>query len=579
MTTVPRSSLEEHEHAAHEERAWVRLTYDCNNRCIFCLDSDTHDGEMRTREAVLRDILAGRRRGATRLILSGGEPTIHPDFIEFIRVGHRSGYRRVQTVTNGRLFAYPQILRRCVDEGLGEITFSIHGPNARIHDALVGVQGAYEQEITGLKWAIADGRPIVNVDVCVNRANVKHLRAMLDQLMGLGVREFDLLQVIPFGRAFKDGKETLFYDLASESDALRAAFEVSRLPGVHLWLNRFPIKHLEGFEELAQDPHKFLDEVRGRQEEFARLFETGEPLDCRQPDRCRHCYLEDLCDRVDGLRSELRDAAYDVVRLDTTWEQQRHQVAGVSDPASVKWLEMQRAAGNVIPALSVEPLSAVIERSGARRLWLVAPDVPSAVAALRSNDWGLVELELELGDLASLDDAIDGQGRLEGLPLARVMASSPAQLETLSQMSSVGFEVLAALTKANIEWLEARWESEGLRGRVALRQPNWDTLSQAAAQAVELAELADTIPDGVPVEGVPECLLKARPRTTDRVLDTSRHGPDDRLEIFRLTRRFVEDDFFVKSIRCDACSRSGSCRGLHANMARAQGLGILQPIA
>src|SRR5437660_11824264 len=55
-----------HEDAAHEKRNWVRLTYDCNNRCVFCLDSDTHDGEIRDREEVKQQILDGRRKHATR---------------------------------------------------------------------------------------------------------------------------------------------------------------------------------------------------------------------------------------------------------------------------------------------------------------------------------------------------------------------------------------------------------------------------------------------------------------------------------------------------------------------------------
>jgi outer membrane protein TolC len=59
----------------------------------------------------------------------------------------------------------------------------------------VGVKGAYEEEIVGLKNALADGRPIVNIDVVINRGNVKHLATMLRMYIEMGVREFDLLQV------------------------------------------------------------------------------------------------------------------------------------------------------------------------------------------------------------------------------------------------------------------------------------------------------------------------------------------------------------------------------------------------
>jgi MoaA/NifB/PqqE/SkfB family radical SAM enzyme len=564
-----------HEKAAHEVRAWVRLTYDCNDRCIFCLDSETHDGQIRSREAVLAEIVGGRRRGATRLILSGGEPTIHPEYIEFIRAGHRAGYRRIQTVTNGRRFAYPEFLRKCLDAGLGEITFSIHGPNARVHDALVGVKGAYQQEIAGLRWAIADGRPIVNVDICVNQANVKHLRRMLDGLMELGVREFDLLQVIPFGRAYTEGKDTLFYDLADEVESLRAAFEVSRLPGVHLWLNRFPIQHLEGYEDLAQDPHKFIDEVRGRQEEFRRLFETGQPLDCRQPERCRHCYLEPLCDRIAAHRSDLVAASFERVRIDTGWEDQEHRPAASSDPASVKWIAMQEAAGKGRPRLDIEPLESSGARAGATTLLVVAPDVASAASASAGRFPDLHRVALELGTLTGLGEALDAEGCLDGRKLVQIVVKEASQTEAALALPG-DFEVVIALTQSTWPWILAQQTRH--RGRLAARLPNWDRVSLARAEGLDLRLLAGALDESLPVEGVPECLLGRPPRPVPATLDTTRHGPDARLEVFRTTRRFIEDGYFAKSLRCRGCARNTTCDGLHVNLIAAQGLGILRPI-
>ena len=80
-----------HEAAAHQKRNWVRLTFDCNDKCIFCLDSDVHDGRMRSPEEIKEQILDGRRKGAERLILSGGEPTIHPRLPKFCSRWRASG--------------------------------------------------------------------------------------------------------------------------------------------------------------------------------------------------------------------------------------------------------------------------------------------------------------------------------------------------------------------------------------------------------------------------------------------------------------------------------------------------------
>ena len=240
------------EEAAHEQKNWVRLTNDCNNHCVFCLDTMAFDGTVRPSMEIKAQIVEGRKRGATRLILSGGEPTIHPHFLDFVKLGRRAGYRKVQTVTNGRMFKYPEFLNRAADNGLDEITFSLHGHTAKLHDALVGTPGAFVEETAGLKAALASGRFIVNVDIVINKQNVKHLPEMLETFIGWGVKEFDLLHVIPFGNAWSLARDHLFYDLDGNLEHLQKAFAYARRPDIHIWLNRFPPPYAEGFEDLVE---------------------------------------------------------------------------------------------------------------------------------------------------------------------------------------------------------------------------------------------------------------------------------------------------------------------------------------
>jgi len=574
-----------HEQAAHEKRNWVRLTYDCNNRCVFCLDSDTHVGEMRDREEVRRQILDGRRADATRLILSGGEPTIHPDYVDFIRFGALAGYRRIQTVTNGRLFAYPDFLKRCVDSGLGEITFSLHGPNARIHDALVGVKGAFDQEVAGLRNAIADGRPIVNIDIVINRANVRHLKEMLDLFIGYGVREFDLLQVVPFGRAFTEGRDTLFYDLEEARPFLLEALAYSKRPDLHLWLNRFPPQHLEAYEHLIQDPYKLNDEVRGRKEEFARLLDEGVALDCRDPNRCRYCYLEQLCDTLEDVRAQAAAPRFEIVRVDSEWEVQQEPAFG-GDPASAR-RSLAPAAGGATPprrlpivgtpsagpAAGRLPVDLATLAAGARALWLRAPDLARALAAAARFPH-LGALELELDDYAGLADALAAGGRLEGRSLTRAIATTPAQAEALLAIPAA-FEVVVRLERGTAPWLLSLAAAPA---RLALLQPSYERLSEAAHRDVDLSDFFARFRHPVPVEGVPACLTGRPERGRPAVLDTAMRDGDGRLEIFRYAKRFVAEHYRTKSLRCRGCVHDGGCRGLHVNQVRAHGYSVMRPV-
>ena len=583
-------TAEAREAAAHDKRNWVRLTYDCNDRCIFCLDSRAHDGEMRDADEVKRQILDGRKAGATRLILSGGEPTIHPRFVDFVRLGRLAGYPRIQTVTNGRLFAYKDFLTRALDEGLSEITFSIHGPNAKIHDALVGVAGAFEQEVAGLEHALADGRPIVNIDVCVNRGNVRQLPALIETFVAKGVREYDLLHVIPFGRAYTDGKEVLFYDLAEMQPYLQQAFAWARQPDMHIWLNRFPPMHCEGFEDLIQDPYKFNDEVRGRQEEYELLLERGQPLHCRAPEQCKHCYLEPLCDTLDEVRATSA-GAFEIVRVDASAEAAQTPRFG-GDPASAKRAATlaaamagddddagERADGKWrLPVLGRAatprwPAPELARRGGAQTILAVAIDLDAARAAVAPFE-GVPAIALELSRYDGLGAALV-DGRLDGRRLVRAVATDAACAEALLAIDG-DFEVVVPLRQDTAPWLLAL---TSVSPRLVLRQPNYELVSDARRHDLELRAFFAAFTAPVPVENVPACILGRAPRATPRTVDTAMMRPDGRLEIFRYAGRFIAEHFYSQALRCRGCREATTCAGLHVNAIRAHGFAAMTPIA
>ncbi len=564
------ADIEAREQVAHERRAWVRLNFRCNDRCVFCLDADSHDGSDRDREELKREILDGRRRGATRLVLSGGEPTIHPDFVGLIGLGRMAGYEHIQTVSNGRMFAYPEFLRRAADAGLGEITFSIHGPNARLHDALTGTKGAHEQAMRGLENALADGRLVVSVDIVVTKVNVEHLAEMLEALCEKGVRELELLQVVPFGRAFREGRGRLFYDLDRAAPHLRRAFDYAAEHGLQLWLNRFPPQHLEGYEHLIQDPHKLFDEVRGRRREFGLWLDYGVPLDCREPARCRHCYLQPLCDELQETLLAVAKGGFDAVRV--SGESAPVEAADLGgDPASDRRAASHLAAGQApLPGTSSNEL---VGASRDRELVVCAGDLQAALEVLAAHPRAR-QVELQLANYEGLAEKLSPAGELGGARLVRAVANTPEEARALSAVRA-SFEVVSLLDRETADWLRG---SGPRPARFALRVPSRERTSEARARDQALFEALCGIDDSIPVEGAPPCVAP-NGRPPRRVLDTAVLGPEGRVEIFRFTRWFVRERYRVKSRRCADCLRARECAGTHVAYVRAFGFGHMKPIA
>ena len=115
----------EREAIANRPKHWVRLVTACNSKCLFCLDTNTPRNVYLPIDEVKAEILRGRTElNAWKIILSGGEAALHPQYVELIAYAKEVGYGRIQTVTNGWRYADKTFFDKCMDAGLQVDLFS-----------------------------------------------------------------------------------------------------------------------------------------------------------------------------------------------------------------------------------------------------------------------------------------------------------------------------------------------------------------------------------------------------------------------------------------------------------------------
>jgi len=284
---------------AENKKQWIRLTKVCNQRCLFCLDSECQDGSMVPMAAILKELRHGIARGASRAVLSGGEATLHPDFLKIIGRAKKMGYGEIQVITNGQRLSGAQFFDAEIAAGVSEITFSVHGHTAALHDTLVGVKGAFINVLRALKNTKKYPGLIVSIDICINKANYRHLPEIVKTFLKMGFFEFDLLAVVPFGRAW-DERNKMLFDFNKAVRYLKRTLVLGKYSGVHLWTNRLQAQYLEGNEAYIQSPDKLLDEIKGRREMFEDMLANGVAPYCRGP-RCAYCFIGALCDDASKL--------------------------------------------------------------------------------------------------------------------------------------------------------------------------------------------------------------------------------------------------------------------------------------
>jgi MoaA/NifB/PqqE/SkfB family radical SAM enzyme len=185
-------------------RLELHLTYHCPERCVFC----SEDHRMRAYNAfpvtwgrVAAVLRQQAERGVTAVHLTGGEPTIHPRFIDVLRLAKKLGMR-TSVGTIGTRLCREDFAREALPF-LDEALFSVHGPDAATHDAVAGRVGSFER-VTGamrLARALKPGFGLfANTVLC--RANVAVIGDTAAMLDGLGARLIVVSNTTPEGAAW-----------------------------------------------------------------------------------------------------------------------------------------------------------------------------------------------------------------------------------------------------------------------------------------------------------------------------------------------------------------------------------------
>jgi MoaA/NifB/PqqE/SkfB family radical SAM enzyme len=235
-------------------RLELHLTYHCPERCIFC--SEEHRMEAFhpfdvTWARVATVLRTHASRGVQAVHLTGGEPTLHPQFVEVCMLARKLGMR-TSVGTIGTMLAKPAFAQKAVP-WLDEALFSIHGPNAEIHDALTRRAGSFDTVTRALRNAL-EVRPGFGafVNTVVTRLNVDHLGDTVELAASLGAKLIVISNTTPEGGGLDhfDQIELPLTKLAAVMPTLpaRAGDAIVRFFGMPMCL-------LAPHESLSNDVH------------------------------------------------------------------------------------------------------------------------------------------------------------------------------------------------------------------------------------------------------------------------------------------------------------------------------------
>lgn len=166
----------------------LELTYRCNLDCFYCYNDRDKPGvplSLEQYEDLLRDLA---RMQTLHLMLTGGEPMIHPHFFKIGSMARELGFvTRVRTNGHSLNNRQAERVKQEVDPYLVEV--SLHGATPEVHDRQTRVEGSFERLIQNLGAAKQCGLRcgIVSTPTAWNEHQIEEMFALCDSL-GLPLR-------------------------------------------------------------------------------------------------------------------------------------------------------------------------------------------------------------------------------------------------------------------------------------------------------------------------------------------------------------------------------------------------------
>jgi radical SAM protein with 4Fe4S-binding SPASM domain len=170
--------------------AWLTINRACNLRCVWCYAKMTgYKKDTMTLETAGKSIALMQDLGLKSAILIGGEPTVHPNFFEIIRMVREAGME-AYLVTNAIRLADKHFFEKTLKAGVTSITVSFKAANSEMFIRDTGVD-MFKTQVQAVRNIVESSiNHVVNITACENL--MANFDEMIEAVKSTGTDKFSI---------------------------------------------------------------------------------------------------------------------------------------------------------------------------------------------------------------------------------------------------------------------------------------------------------------------------------------------------------------------------------------------------
>jgi hypothetical protein len=235
---------------------YIQVVRHCNHFCGFCSNPTTPYVHTFESMKVLVDDL--KKRDYFGVILTGGEPTLHPELPKIARYARDQGLH-VRMITNGARLADEGFAREMAEAGLELVHVSVYSVRPEVEARLRGLPDTLPKAFAAVDNAHKFGIE-VNINCVINKLNADHLDENIRHWIGHHphVRHFVWNNLDPsMGRA-EVNQDEYTPRLADFEVSLHRALRLLHASGRTFRVEKVPLCYMADFAWASTETRKIV---------------------------------------------------------------------------------------------------------------------------------------------------------------------------------------------------------------------------------------------------------------------------------------------------------------------------------